>query len=120
MHSFGIGDSFDKKFIKESGKNGSYCFIPNINNIKLNVIQTLNKTLRNYLYDCKISVKNIETKYNFFTKQKIFYQDEFINYYFIIKNKIDNCVYHLYNLSYDEILIVDPQTPIIKEEYGKN
>ena len=35
------------------------------------------------------------------------------------ENKIDNCVYHLYNLSYDEILIVDPQTPIIKEEYGK-
>ena len=110
VHSFGIGDSFDKKFIKESGKNGSYCFIPNINNIKLNVIQTLNKTLRNYLYDCKISVKNIETKYNFFTKQKIFYQDEFINYYFIIKNKIDNCIII-------QIKYFDKQDYIIKELY---
>ena len=90
VHSFGIGDSFDKKFIQESGKNGSYCFIPDINDINSNVIQTLNKTLRNYLFDCKINVKNIKTEYSYFTKQKIFYQDEFINYYFIIKNKINN------------------------------
>ena len=92
VHSFGIGDSFDNKFIKESGKNGSYCFIPNINNIKSNVIKILNKTLRNYLFDFKINVINKETKYNFFTKQKIFYQDEFINYYFIINNKISNYI----------------------------
>ena len=90
IHSFGIGDSFDKKFIQKSGKNGSYCFIPDINDINSKVIQTLNKTLRNYLFDCKINVKNIKTEYNYFTKQKIFYQDEFINYYFIIKNKINN------------------------------
>ena len=74
------------------------------------MIQTLNKTLRNYLYDCKISVKNIETKYNFFTKQKIFYQDEFINYYFIIKNKIDNCIII-------QIKYFDKQDYIIKELY---
>ncbi len=30
---------------------------------------------------------------------------------------IDNLVYHLYNLTYDEILIVDPNTPITREEY---
>jgi hypothetical protein len=33
------------------------------------------------------------------------------------ENIIDNCVYHLYNLTYDEVLIVDPETPITKEEY---
>jgi uncharacterized protein with von Willebrand factor type A (vWA) domain len=27
VHSFGIGNSFDEKFIVESGKNGSYNFI---------------------------------------------------------------------------------------------
>lgn len=32
-------------------------------------------------------------------------------------NKIDNIVYHLYGLTYDEVLIVDPQTPITREEY---
>ena len=26
-------------------------------------------------------------------------------------------VYHLYGLTYDEVLIVDPQTPITREEY---
>ena len=32
-------------------------------------------------------------------------------------NKIDNIVYHLYGLTYDEVLIVDPQTTITREEY---
>jgi len=90
IHSFGIGNDFDKVFIKKSGKNGSYCFIRDLDKIKSNVIQILNKTLRNYLFDCKINVKNIETEYSYFTKQRIFYQDEFLNFYFIIKNKINN------------------------------
>ena len=34
-------------------------------------------------------------------------------------NKIDNLVYHLYGLTYDEVLIVDSQTPITREEYEK-
>ncbi len=34
-----------------------------------------------------------------------------------LENQIDNIVYHLYNLTYDEVLIVDPQTPISHEEY---
>ena len=33
------------------------------------------------------------------------------------EDKIDILVYHLYDLTYDEILIVDPDTPITKEEY---
>ena len=90
VHSFGIGNSFDRNFIQNSGKNGSYCFIKNIQKIKSNVIQTLNKTLRNYLFDCKISVNNLKTEYSYFTSQRICYQDEFLNFYFIIKNKINN------------------------------
>lgn len=34
-----------------------------------------------------------------------------------VENQIDNIVYHLYDLTYDEVLIVDPQTPISREEY---
>ncbi len=26
-------------------------------------------------------------------------------------------MYHLYGLTYDEVLIVDPETPITREEY---
>ena len=90
VHSFGIGNSFDRNFIQNSGKNGSYCFIKNIQKIKSNVIQTLNKTLRNYLFDCKINVNNLKTEHSYFTSQRICYQDEFLNFYFIIKNKINN------------------------------
>lgn len=35
-------------------------------------------------------------------------------------NEVDKIVYHLYNLTYDEVLIVDPQTPITREVYEKN
>lgn len=34
-----------------------------------------------------------------------------------LENKIDFLVYHLYGLTYDEVLIVDPETPITREEY---
>ena len=36
-----------------------------------------------------------------------------------LEQKIDLLVYHLYGLTYDEVLIVDPQTPITREEYEK-
>ena len=36
-----------------------------------------------------------------------------------IESKIDLFVYHLYGLTYDEVLIVDPETPITREEYEK-
>jgi hypothetical protein len=34
-----------------------------------------------------------------------------------LENRIDSLVYKLYNLTYDEVLIVDPETPITREEY---
>lgn len=35
----------------------------------------------------------------------------------VLENKIDFLVYHLYGLTYDEVLVVDPDTPITREEY---
>jgi len=35
-----------------------------------------------------------------------------------LENKIDILVYKLYGLNYDEVLIIDPETPITREEYG--
>ena len=35
----------------------------------------------------------------------------------IDEQEIDLLVYKLYDLTYDEVLIVDPQTPITREEY---
>ena len=34
-----------------------------------------------------------------------------------LENQIDFLVYYLYGLTYDEVLIVDPETPISREEY---
>lgn len=34
-----------------------------------------------------------------------------------IDDKIDRMVYHLYGLTYDEVLIIDPSTPITRKEY---
>ena len=36
------------------------------------------------------------------------------------ERKIDSLVYHLYGLTYDEVLIVDPETPITREEYEQS
>ena len=36
-----------------------------------------------------------------------------------IEDEIDLLVYHLYGLTYDEVLIVDPETPITREEYNQ-
>lgn len=36
------------------------------------------------------------------------------------KTQIDLLVYHLYGLTYDEALIVDPETPITREDYNNN
>jgi len=30
---------------------------------------------------------------------------------------LDHYIYHLYNLTYDEVLVIDPETPITREEY---
>lgn len=35
----------------------------------------------------------------------------------IVENEIDFLVYQLYGLTYDEVLIIDPETPITREEY---
>ena len=38
----------------------------------------------------------------------------------LLTQKIDEYIYKLYNLTYDEILIIDPETPITREEYESN
>ena len=45
------------------------------------------------------------------------YKDKSLRNTCNIENKINLLVYKLYNLTYEEVLIVDPETPITKEEY---
>lgn len=51
------------------------------------------------LVDSLLSMNNKETKY----------------YDFVVS--LNHAIYHLYNLTYDEVLIIAPQTPITREEY---
>ncbi|MDE6649166.1 MAG: Eco57I restriction-modification methylase domain-containing protein, partial [Muribaculaceae bacterium] len=34
-----------------------------------------------------------------------------------LESQIDHIVYHLYHLTYDEVLVIDPQTPISRKEF---
>ena len=90
VHSFGLGSYYDKKFIEKCGKlgKGSYNFVNDVSNISSVVIQTLNKSLRSYLYDAKFALKNINYEYVYSPINNICYQDEIINYYFIVKDKL--------------------------------
>ena len=122
VHAFGIGNDYDKNFIEKAGKNGSYNFIPNIDVLKENLINILNKALRGYIFNPKISVDNIEKKYEFIPNEKIYYQDEVFNYYFIIHNKISDKInidfeYYDKNQLIKEEFIFDEKN-IIKENDG--
>ena len=111
IHSFGIGNSFDKDFIKNAGKKGSFNFINDVSKLKMNVIQILNKTLQSYLFDIKINIKDIQKEHEFIPKDKIYYQDEPINNYFIIKNKIsDDKIINIETEYYDK-------NELIKKEF---
>ena len=49
---------------------------------------------------------------------KVLYEKKMRNDCSKLLISIDNLVYHLYGLTYDEVLIVDPDTPITEEEYN--
>ena len=36
-----------------------------------------------------------------------------------MEQEIDRLVYHLYGLTYDEVLVIDPLPPFTREEYEK-
>ena len=89
IHSIGIGTDFDKELIKLCGKygKGSSNFVENLKNINNVVIKILNSCLRPYLYDIDLNFLNMkkEEKETIFVKvDKYIYQDEIINYSFIL------------------------------------
>jgi len=92
IHSIGIGNNYDKELIKLCGKygNGSFNFVKNINNINDVIIKILNNCLRPYLYDINFTCLNLNKKSlnPIFVKSNNYaYQDEIINYSFILDDK---------------------------------
>ena len=98
IHALGIGNDFDKVLIERSGKlgKGSSSFVENVENINSAVIETLNKCLRPYLTDIQFNFHNYKNNNNNSLVKcnpinNFTYQDEIMNYSFILdeKNKID-------------------------------
>ena len=122
IHALGIGRNFDKVLIERSGKlgKGSSTFVQDVNNINSAVIDTLNKCLRPYITDIQFNFINYQNNNNNAIIRcnpvnNFTYQNEIMNYSFILddKNKID-----IENLSQPiniEIYGKDPKN-IIKEK----
>ena len=93
IHSLGIGNSFDKILIERCGKlgKGTSSFVEQVEKINSVVINILNKCLRPYITDIKFEFENYKEELlnkiiscnpiNNFT-----YQNEIINYSFILPN----------------------------------
>ena len=118
LHAIGIGSSFDKELIEDCGKygKGSFSFVSNINDVNMAVIEALNICLKPYLSDIKFNFINYEKnmKNNIVScspEKNLVYQDEIINYSFILdnENKID-----IDNLSGDIKVEMEAKDPINK------
>jgi hypothetical protein len=116
------------------GMEGIYFIIPKHSEDSLRyLLGILNSKLMNYLFATKFLNLAIKAEYvkqvklpNTSEKQKV-QIEELVNA--ILQGKlsdadtskeeseIDLLVYHLYGLTYDEVLIVDPDTPITRDEY---
>ena len=95
IHSIGCGDDFDKELIQLCGKygKGSSNYVKDMSNINNTIINILNNCLRPYLYDIKITFLNINKENNnllFIKNDNFVYQDEIINYSFILENSQKN------------------------------
>ena len=97
LHSFGIGNDFDKYFIERSGKlgKGSFFFIDDVEGISPIIIKALNSCLRPYLIDIHFNFQNykkqIQSNITSCDTDEFVNQDEIINFSFILgeKNQIN-------------------------------
>ena len=122
IHSIGIGDSFDKKFILNAGLKGkgSYHFVNNISDISSVIIQSLSKCLRKYISNVKINLDKIKPEYEFTPKMNFIYPDEIIYYYFIVKgNNINETIQINLESSDKKENLVFSNDKIIKENKGE-
>ena len=94
IHSLGIGNDFDKLLIERCGKlgKGTSSFVENVENINSVVIDALNKALRPYITDIKFNFEDNKENINnniiqIIPNNAFNYQNEIINYSFILPGK---------------------------------
>ena len=87
VQSLGVGQDFDRELIEKCGYygKGSFSYIENVEQMKSIIIESLNKSLRNYLGDGKIVLpeKLNNYKYTYPKEIKVIFEDDVINYGFI-------------------------------------
>ena len=83
-------------------------------------LQSTNSNVNGYeVNNLPIAISSNKTKYEDLVNKVLTYRrDDNINSALKIENLIDLLVYRLYGLTYNEVLIVDPDTPITEEEYN--
>ena len=118
------------------GMEGIYFIIPKHSEDSLRyLLGILNSKLMNYLFATKFLNLAIKAEYVKQVKLPITSEKQKVQIEELVnailqgklsdadtskeESEIDFLVYHLYGLTYDEVLIVDPETPITKEEYNK-
>ena len=113
IHAIGIGNNFDKVLIERCGKlgKGSSTFVEDVNKINSEIINILNKSMRPYIKDIKFTFENNlnEISSSIITttpKNNFAYQNESINYSFILPGNI-----FLYNLKL-KITGNEPKNPV--------
>lgn len=79
--------------------------------------EALAQVKKGHLTQLPIAVEQEDELYSLVQKRlDVLIEQEHID---SLENEIDKKVYHLYGLTYDEVLIVDPETPITREEYDE-
>ena len=127
IHALGIGNYFDKVLIELSGKlgKGSSSYVENVENINSAVIDTLNKSLRPYLIDIKFKFNNYQNNISnsvlkCYPINNFTYQDETMNYSFILDGKNNFDINNLSEPINLEITAKDPKNVINKNVLFKN
>ena len=91
IHSIGVGNSFDKILIEQSGKygRGSVNFVKEIEELNKSVINSLNMASRKYLVNSKFE-NSLKYLYECQPSDDFAYQDDIVNYSFIIEGQPKN------------------------------
>ena len=93
VYAYGMGNDFDKEFIRTAGElgYGSYKFINDIENLSVTINQQLQKCMREYYDKVKFNVEQKDSNkllYDFYRNEFIL-ENQLVNYSFIMEGKVN-------------------------------
>ena len=103
VYAYGIGNDFDKDFIRTVGDCGfgSYKFINDIRNLNTVINEQLSKCMRVYYDKVKFTVENNDNEiiYDFY-RNDFMLENQLVNYSFIMKGKVNGNIQIKSNYEY--------------------